>query len=209
MKTFSFLLAMALVSNASAFLKAEICNDWVGDNVFAAFKKTCDEVYDVFNGEVRTIDELCVNQMSDGSPTAVSYASTCCASKVSSCPVAQLCMQDILYTPTAEVVVGGNVCGELAFQWAYSDVSSHCATNGGVMAAFASKCCADGISICPVSQLCMVESKYTPYSIAFGDTTCGELAHQWSYTDKVTQCEDKEVEMSYFSNLCCSDGLSV
>ena len=231
MKILAVLLAATFVSHVSAFFKADLCDDWVGDKVFRAFEKTCDEVYDFFNEQSRAIEDLCLDNKSDGSPKsipALAYASNCCSSNVSSCPVAQLfpvpnstilpvpnpvsisqlCKDDIQYTPN-KIAYGETSCGELAHQWAYTDRDQQCTVRSNEMAYFASSCCSDGISVCSISQLCMDDIQFTPNEIAYGESSCVESAQQWAYTDVDQQCETNEVLMSSYSNLCCLDGLSV
>ena len=152
-------------------------------------------------------DDLSSHCLNNGGVMAA-FAAKCCDDGTSICPVSQLCMDNSAYTPD-EKAVGENTCAQLAHQWAYSDKENQCEVNGNDMASFASICCSDGISVCPVSQLCLDDSKYSPTKIAYGESTCGDLAYQWAYNDKDIRCEKDEALMSYFSNLCCLDGLSV
>ena len=135
----SFLTAVAAIS------PSDICDDWVGSYIFETFDTDCTSVFEEKGAGDKSMEDLCVDLTDDRSPTAVVYATNCCASKVSKCPVSKLCMDDSLYNPF-EFVFSSILCGQSASQWAYSNLTDQCAINSGIMASFANRCCSDGIS---------------------------------------------------------------
>jgi len=75
------------------------------------------------------------------------------------------------------------------------------------MVLYADACCTDGMSVCPVSQLCKDDSQYNPRAIIAQGQSCNQQSPQWKYTDLEKQCDslyEKEI-MAKYALSCCGD----
>jgi hypothetical protein len=102
-------------------------------------------------------------------------------------------------------------CNQVSPQWKYSNVETKCLYDEAEMAYFADACCLDGVSVCPISQLCKDDTQYNSKSLIFENQRCNQVASNWAYTDPVDQCDSfygKDTMATYAFN-CCDDFESI
>jgi len=75
------------------------------------------------------------------------------------------------------------------------------------MVLYADACCTNGMSVCPVSQLCKDDSQYNPRATVAQGQSCNQQSPQWKYTNLEKQCDslyEREI-MAKYALSCCGD----